>query len=260
MKRILSVLVISLLPIAFSSAQAVVNVAAYGGILKNQTELEESTTSDSGPMAGLYGQVILLDRFQINDFLYYAWSVNDSTVLGNHFIADFYPIGFGIGNFVIGGGHEYIRLDMDDSTTELIHNISIPYARVGQYFTTPGPIRVSWLPWTGVGYQSITGDVTVQIDPPGPTPAFEQEIEIDETGYLWMNGINLTVGVHRFLDAQLKYGLYYDFEAKELTNHVTGMLTAFVSRHVGVSYRGKYTESTDENYNLYNMLGVVYTW
>jgi opacity protein-like surface antigen len=242
------------------SAQPIAFAALYGGIVQNRTDLEGSTATDTGPMAGAYAQVIVPDRFQVNDFLYYAWDVNDSTVLGNHFIADFYPIQLGIGSTVIGGGFEFIRLDLDDGVTEYEQTVTIPYARVGQYFNVSGPVRVSLLPWTGVGYQTIRGEGTVTIDPPGPTPEFKEDFDVDDSGYLWMNGINLTVGLARYLDVQLKYGLYYDVEAAEPYNNVTGMVNVFASRHIGASLRLKYSESVDDNYTLYSMLGVVYAF
>jgi|GEM_PF-6000777 len=260
MKRLALSVAIVVFAASTAFSQVIVNSAAYGGLLTNQTELNDEVRKDSGPMAGLYAQVILLNRFQVNDFLYYAWNVNDSTVLGNHFIADAYPLQFGIGSFVLGGGYEFIRLNLDDTSTEYTQNISIPYLRVGQYFNIPGPVRLSLLPWTGVGYQTVSGDGTVTIEIPGPTPNIEQDFTVDESGYLWMNGINLSVSVRRFLDVQAKYGLYYDVEAEEFYNNVTGMVTAYLSRHIGISYRAKYTESTGDNYNLYNMIGLAYSF
>ncbi len=256
-KTLLLFVLYALISATALAARPITLLALYGGLVENRTDFAGSSSTDTGPMAGLYGQLIVPNRFQVNDFLYYAWDVNDSTVLGNHFIADFYPLTFGIGSFVVGGGFEYIRLDLDDGVTEYEQRITIPYGRIGQYFNVPGPVRLSVLPWTGVGYQSIDGDGSVTIDPPGPAPSFEQDIDVDDSGYLWMNGVNVTVGIARFLEVQAKYGLYYDFEAEEFQNNVTGMVNVFMSRRLGASVRIKYTESVDDNYTLYSMLGAV---
>ena len=238
-------------------AEPLIILAPYGGLIENNVEVQNEL-NDSGGIFGFYTQLIEADKYQVNDFIYTAPDVNDSFVFGNHFIADIYPVSLPIGKSVLGAGHELVSINLDTESegtrVEMEQLVSIPYIRAGQYISFGSGITLTFLPWTGIGYQTITGDVT--IDPPGPFPPAD-ETEIDDSSFLWLAGLNGRLSLYRVVDMILKYNFHYNIEETKISNNFSIEIYGYLSRNFGLSYRMKYTEFSENDYNLFNIFGVI---
>jgi hypothetical protein len=222
----------------------------YFGYISNVYDNEEQDLElvDGGPLGGLFFQWINPDLYQWNIFLYHAPDVNYSVLWGGHLIFDYY---FGVqdaGKWVVGGGLEVIRLDMDagdeiegaDNFT-LLNNIYVPFARIGRYFYfSYDPVHVSILPWVGFQPEFVRGDF-----------AFEK-IASDEV--FAVAGLNMKATIFRFVEVEAKYKI--TFNPEQNLSAVSGLLNVFVNRNIGISYRMRYFETTVGS-NLYHIGGIA---
>lgn len=237
-------------------------ISPYLGSIANVYEEKDQSIKleDSGLFKGIYFQWINTERYQWNIFIYHGSDVNYSTVWGAHFISDFYIGRKEYSQYVIGVGFEYIQIDMNAGNQiyplehfELLNHILIPYLRFGRYFHFPTKnVKASVLPWAGVQYERVIGEMT--IDPPGPFPPEPKEMNIEEDDFFGMAGLNLTATLYHMFDVKCKY--YGAFNKDVYLSNVTAMVNLFFTRHWGVSYRFKYMELTVGS-NLYHMFGVV---
>jgi hypothetical protein len=269
MKKYRSTIVLALLIITFvtaavgAEADDIRIVVPYLGYVSNVYENADlpEALDDSSLMKGLYFQWINPERYQWNTFLYQASDLNYSTLWGGHFIFDLY---FGVqerGKFVVGTGIEYIRLDMDaggniDSLSdfELLNNIIVPYARFGRYFSFGSDtLSVSILPWAGMQPEWVRGDIS--FIPPGPPTPYEEKIE--EYDLFGIAGINTSVSIFHFITIDAKYR--GTFNSDDYFSTVDSMVNVFFTRHWGLSYRFKYSE-TSSGSTSYHIGGIAYVF
>lgn len=256
-----------------AEAQNVRIIAPYAGPIINRLEQELSTGSpleleDTGLMTGLYLQWINDRFFQANSFIYHSPDINYATLWGIHFNADAYLFPGPLGRVVVGVGYEQIWLDLDggaeiaEDTTDFVltNDISVPFFRAGYSFRfDAGATRLSLFPWAGVQFERVDGDISFTVDPNGPAPPPAQDIEepIDENTTSGLIGLNTRLFLLRFLQGEAKYRIALgDGEPRHT---VTGMLNLFFSRHLGLSYRARYSESSAGE-EIYHLFGVVYTF
>jgi len=240
-------------------------VVPYLGYVNNIYEnvnLPEAL-DDSELMKGLYFQWINPKRYQWNTFLYQSSDINYSSLWGGHFIFDLYLGVQERGKYVIGTGIEYIRLDLDAgdnipgaSDFQLVNNIIVPYLRAGRYFLFGSDtLSVSILPWAGIQPEWIRGDTSgIRLFPPPPTP-FEEKIEEYDT--YGIAGINASVSIFHFITVDAKYR--GTFSADEYFSSVDSMVNVFFTRHWGLSYRFKYSE-TSSGSTSYHIGGIAFVF
>ena len=237
-------------------------LSPYVGYVENTYQSSEYPIDldDSSLMKGLFFQWVNPQRYQWNTFIYQSSDINYSTLWGGHFIFDLY---FGVrerGKFVVGTGIEYVRLDMDAGDKispltdfELLNNIIVPYARFGRYFKFGGDrLNVSVLPWAGIQPEWVRGDIS--FTPPGPTPIDDK---IEEDDIFGIAGLNTSVSILHFVTVDAKYRA--SFDANEFFSSVDTMLNVFFTRHWGLSYRFKYSE-TSTGSTSYHIGGVAYVF
>lgn len=258
-------------------AQNIRIIAPYLGGVTNQFEREFDASGsqqtlgldDTGLMGGLYLQWINERWFQVNTFLYHSPDVNFSTLWGLHLNADAYLPLVPIGRIVVGGGYELIRIDMETSSGidglsdfRYTNDISVPFVRTG-YSLSLGPqlVRFTVFPWVGAQFEQVGGEVAGTVDdpngpvfPPGDIPF---QTDIDESSVEALAGINTRVSLFRFVQGELKYRIAVGDD--DIKNTFTGMFNVFFTRHLGVSYRLRYSE-TSAGTDTYNLFGVVYTF
>lgn len=239
-------------------------VVPYLGYLNNiyeNADLPEAL-DDSSLMKGLYFQWINPKRYQWNTFLYQSSDINYSTLWGGHFIFDLYLGVRERGKYVIGTGIEYIRLDMDAgnnipplSDFQLVNNIIVPYLRAGRYFLFGSDtLSVSILPWVGIQPEWVRGDISFNFGGPFPPP-FEEKI--DEYDLFGIAGINASVSIFHFITVDAKYR--GTFSADEYFSSVDSMVNVFFTRHWGLSYRFKYSE-TSSGSTSYHIGGIAFVF
>lgn len=261
---ILALLIVISVTVAVSAnAEDIRIVAPYLGYLRNVYEnaTYNLDLDDSSLMEGLYFQWINPNRYQWNTFLYHSSDINYSTLWGGHFIFDLYLGVRERGKFVIGTGVEYIRLDMDAGNEivpltdfQLTNNIIVPYLRAGRYFLFGGDrVSVSLLPWAGIQQEWVKGDIT--FIPPGPP--IPVEADIDEEDFFGIAGINTSVSIFHFITVDAKYR--GTFNADDYFSSVDSMLNVFFTRHWGLSYRFKYSE-TSSGSTAYHIGGIAYVF
>ena len=213
---------------------------------------------DSKLMKGLYFQWINPERYQWNTFLYQSSDINYSSLWGGHFIFDLYLGVRERGKYVIGSGIEYIRIDMDAgnnivpySDVQLLNNIVVPYLRAGRYFLFGSDtLSVSILPWAGIQPEWVK--VEFSSTPGPPTPVEEEEWDL-----FGIAGINASVSIFHFITVDAKYR--GTFSADEYFSAVDSMVNVFFTRHWGLSYRFKYSE-TSSGSTSYHIGGITYVF
>jgi hypothetical protein len=247
-----------------ANAEDIRIVAPYLGYVNNVYENADYSLDldDSSLMKGLYFQWINPKRFQWNTFLYQSSDINYSTLWGGHFIFDLYLGVRERGKYVIGSGIEYIRLDMDAgneiiplSDFQLVNNIVVPYLRAGRYFLFGSDtISVSVLPWAGIQPEWVRGDISFNFGGPFPPPVDQKIEEYDLFG---IAGINASVSIFHFITVDAKYR--GTFNADEYFSSVDSMVNVFFTRHWGLSYRFKYSETTSGS-TSYHIGGIAYVF
>jgi hypothetical protein len=224
--------------------------------------------NDTKLMEGLYFQWINPDRFQANTFLYHSADINYSQLWGGHLIGDFYVLSDRLGKVAVGAGLEVIRLDTDAGDAEsaqyifdlkLPLTLYAPYARVGHYFYfgSSAKVLVSVFPWLGVEYDITRGDISLTVDPPGPTLPSSIDESIDDETLYGLTGLSLSATIMHFIELQAKYKL--TFNADDLLSTWDAMANVFFTRHWGVSYRFKYMQSTSGS-TSYHIGGIAYVF
>lgn len=242
----LAVSILFSLAVIPTSARDIRILTPYLGYVNNVYDNEERDIElvDGGLLGGLFFQWVNPDLYQWNVFLYHAPEVNYSVLWGGHLIFDYY---FGVqdaGKWVVGGGLEILRLDMDagdeieglDNFT-LMNNIYAPFARAGRFFyISYDPVHISVLPWIGLQPEFVRGELA---------PSDE---------FFAIAGLNVKATIFRFIEIEAKYKV--TFNAGEYLNTVSGMLNVFFTRNLGISFRMKYFETTVGS-NLYHIGGIA---
>jgi len=242
-------------------------VCPYAGPITDVYKNDERKLDlkDNSLLKGVFFQWVNPDRYQWNAFVYQASDINYSTLWGGHFIFDYYFLAGERGKFVIGGGIEFLRIDMDADSSitplknfELLNKLSIPYARFGYRFQfNYRKFTLSILPWAGAEYEGVRGDLIMVIDPPGPAPAITTKEPIDNDDYLGMAGLNFNANLFHMVDLEAKYNGTFDTKVSYST--ATAMINFFFTRHWGISYRVKYME-LEKGSDLYNVFGIAYVF
>jgi len=222
--------------------------------------------SDNSFLKGVFFQWVNPDLYQWNAFVYQASDINYSSLWGGHFIFDYYFLSGERGKFVIGSGIEYLQINMDADSNitpltdfEMINNLFIPYTRFGYrfQFNYGKFINISILPWMGVEYQGVRGDLTMIMDPPGPAPAATTEEDIDNDDLFAMAGLNFKANLFHMIDLEAKYN--GTFDTKNYYSTRTAMINLFFTRQWGISYRIKYME-LEKGSDLYNIFGIAFVF
>ena len=263
--------------LAFSGAHAqptdIRIIAPYAGIVTNVYERESGTgdirLKDTDLMLGLYGQWIRTGEFQANAFLYHAPDVNYASLWGLHTNLDFYFSLGEIENLVIGGGVEFLTIDIDagDNVTitssggiqanlqdfSLKTTVIAPYLRTGRQFPF-GDARANVVifPWVGGEVDFVRGDVSFGL----PFPPFAVEEPINETDLYALAGINVRANLWRFIQIDAKYSAAFD--PYTFLPRASIMTNVFFTRNLGVSYRFSAMESSAGStvYHLFGVAGV----
>ncbi|HEX9935206.1 MAG TPA: hypothetical protein VGB38_08425 [bacterium] len=217
---------------------------------------------DTKLLKGLFFQWINPQRFQWNAFVYQSSDINYSTLWGGHFIFDRYFCADERGKWVVGGGVEYLRIDMKAGGNikpmtdfRLLNSLFIPYARFGYRFQFhPGGLTVGMLPWVGAEYQGVRGDLNLEVDPPGPAPAVTTSESIDGDDFFGIAGLNVNANLFHMLELEAKY--HGAFNASVKYSSASAMVNLFVTRRCGFSYRVKYME-LDKGWDLYHIFGIA---
>jgi hypothetical protein len=218
---------------------------------------------DTALLKGLFFQWVDPDRYQWNAFVYQSSDINYSTLWGGHFVFDRYFSARERGKWVVGGGMEYLRIDMKAGSNikpltdfKLLNNLYIPYTRFGYRFQfNPKPLTLGVLPWIGAEYQGVRGKLTMVMDPPGPAPAVTTKESIDDDDVLAMAGLNVNANLFHMLDIEAKY--HVAFNSKTHYSSASAMVNVFLTRRFGLSYRVKYME-LDKGYDLYHIFGIAW--
>jgi len=252
-------------------AQDIRILSPYVGVLYNKEEpSHEGNTivlSDAARMEGLFFQWIRPGAFQANAFLYHASNINYSTVWGGHMMGDAYFHGSRWGAFLLGGGSEFISINMDADSNrmpvkgggytgfsdfEMRNTIVTPFLRTGYRFTPlSGRVKLAMTPWTGVQYEGVRGAIEVDF------PAFQYPAHAGIRSNDWyaLLGLGLNATLFHFIDLEVKY--HATFNAASLYSTASAMTNIFLTRHIGLSYRYKYMEMYQGS-NIFNMGSVVF--
>lgn len=242
-------------------------VTPYAGFVTNEYQRETDSGNiglkDTDLMLGLYGQWIRTGAFQANAFLYHAPDVNYATLWGLHTNVDFYFSLGEIENLVIGGGVEFLTIDIDagDNVNGLQDfgartTVVAPYLRTGRQFPF-GDARTNVVifPWVGGEIDFVRGDVSFGL--PFPPPFGTQVDEsIDGTELYALTGLNVRATLWRFLQIDAKYSAAYD--PYTFLPRASVMTNVFFSRNLGVSYRFSAMESSAGStvYHIFGLAGV----
>jgi hypothetical protein len=245
-------------------------VAPYLGTITDVYKNEERglDLKDSSLMKGLYVQWIRPDVYQWNVFIYQSSNINYSTIWGGHFIFDYYFDAAERHRNVIGAGFDFIRIDMDAgdnlddiSDFTLLNTISVPYLRAGRYFLFGsksgadggmGGLSLSVLPWLGIEYEFVNGNLSGVLKP--PAPPLQVKEKIDERYVFPLIGLNVKATLFHFLEGEVKYSARFD--ADDYFSDVSALANVFFTRHWGVSYRFKYMENVSGSI-AYHIWGIA---
>jgi hypothetical protein len=242
-------------------AKDVILVCPYAGPLTDEyrNDAKNLVLKDTAPLMGIFFQWVRPDRWQWNAFLYRSDDINYSTLWGGHFVYDRYLAASKRGKWVIGGGAEFLRIDMDAGTHisprfdfKLLNKLFIPYARFGYRFQfNPSMMTAGVMPWIGAEHQGVKGEMT--IDPIGDTPAKTESIDNGEM--LAMAGLNVSANFFHLLDVEAKYQGAFNSDTKYTS--ASAMANLYLKRWCALSYRYKYME-LDNGYNSYHIFGLAF--
>ena len=235
----------------------------YVGFLTNKTidAKNHLNLKDGALMEGVFFQWINPEKYQWNVFIYGSKDINYSDIWGGNAIADYYMKINDHSKWVLGAGTEYMLISMGAGpklgldNLEMSNNVLAPYLRFGwQRKISTGKNSVSVFPWAGIEYEKVFGTITV--DPPGPFPP-PIKSDIKDAHTYAMTGLTLKLSAMHIFDVDAKY--YAAYNAHNLYNVASGNVNAFLTRHLALSYRLKYME-TSEGWDLYNMAGIAFVF
>lgn len=251
----------------FTFAQNIRIITPYIGSItdKYKSEKRNLDLKDNSLLKGIFFQWVNPENYQWNAFVYQSSDINYSTLWGGHFIFDYYASYTPKGKFVFGIGTEYLQIDMDADSSitplknfELTNRIFIPYIRFGySYRFDQEKFKLSVLPWLGIQYQRVRGDLTMAIDPPGPAPLTTSKENIKSDDYFMITGLNLHARIFHMLEIEAKY--YGTFNSKNYYSTTSGMVNLYLSRNLGLSYRIKFME-LNKGYDFYNLFGIAFVF
>jgi hypothetical protein len=263
-RSILFSLFLSVMVAASVPAGEIRLVCPYAGTITDVYRNDDRNLDlkDTGFLKGLFFQSVDPERFQWNAFVYQSSGVNYSTLWGGHFIFDRYFGSGGGGKWVAGGGAEYLRIDMNAggriapmSGFRLLNNLFIPYGRFGyRYQFHPRPLTIALMPWAGVEYQGVRGDLKLTVDPPGPAPLTATSESIDEDDFFGVAGLNVNAHLFHLLEIEGKYQGAFNAETEYTT--VSAMVNLALTRRFGLSYRFKYLE-LGKGTDLFHLWGLA---
>jgi hypothetical protein len=219
---------------------------------------------DTALLTGMYLQWINTDQFQVNFFIYQSSDINYSNIWGFHFLFDYYFDVQENRKNVIGAGTEYISVNMSAgdaftplSNFNLENDVWAPFVRMGRYFYFGSPERVRnyFLPWLGLEYDIVRGNVGFTTpNPVPPPPSFDIAENIKDESFYGLVGLKFKTVIYHFVDIELKSA--FAFNDDEFLTRLAAMANLYLGRHWGLSYRFLYTETLSGS-NMYNIGGVA---
>ena len=253
--------IVFLLTASVLQAATIRILTPYLGALTNTYTDEEYNLDldDTALLEGLYLQWINTEYFQINFFIYQSSDINYSNIWGFHFLFDYYFDVQENQKNVIGVGTEHISINMNAGSSfpplsdfTLENDVYAPFLRAGRYFYfgSPDRIRSYFLPWFGLEYDIVRGDVSFV--PPGPPNPVQEEIKSEH--FYGLAGLKFKTVIYHFIDIELK--TTFAFNDDEVFTRLAAMANLYLGRHWGLSYRFLYTE-TVSGYNMYNIGGIA---
>jgi hypothetical protein len=263
------IFLISFLIISTSTifAQDIRIICPYVGPITNvyKDDGRKLDLKDNSLMKGLFFQVVRPDVYQWNAFIYQSSNINYSTIWGGHFIFDYYIPSGEQNKFVVGGGVEYIHINMDADSSiyplknmKLLNDVYIPYARFGYRLQmNSGLAKLAILPWAGVEYEGVSGRVSFSIKPSRFAPLVPVFQRFDGGNTFGMLGLNLNAHIYHMFEVELKY--YGSFDNKNYYSTANAMINLFLSRSFGISYRAKYMEIGNGS-DLYHIVGLAFVF
>lgn len=271
MQRFSILILLLLLLFHHSTPQDLRILCPYIGPITSEysNEARQVRLHDNSVMGGVFFQWIAPETYQWNVFVYNAPNINYGSVWGGHLSFDYYiPIDshesstHGTKKIVVGCGTEYLRIDLDANANiapfldfTLLNKLMIPYIRCGyQYRARLDEINISFFPWVGVQYQGVRGSLSFTMDPPGPTPLFTRTEAFSSDKYFALTGININTRLFHALELETRY--YGAFRNHEYLSNASWMLNVYLSRSLGISYRGKYIEFSN-GFDVYNIVGIA---
>ena len=256
-----------LLSASLLQARTIRIITPYLGALTNTYTDEEYNLdlNDTALLTGLYLQWINTEQFQINFFIYQSSDINYSNIWGFHFLFDYYYDVQENRKNVIGAGTEYISVNMaaGDAFSPLTNfnlenDVWAPFIRAGRYFYFGSPERVRsyLLPWLGLEYDIVRGDVGFTMPNPGPPPPTALDVagDIEDESFYGLVGLKFKTVIYHFVDIELKSA--FAFNDDEFLTRLAAMANLYLGRHWGLSYRFLYTETLSGS-NMYNIGGVA---
>ena len=242
-------------------------ITPYIGTINNKLEVSDidQKLDDSACMEGIYLQRIDPERYQWNVFLYYSNDINYSSILGNHFIFDYYLGKTRNGYYALGFGFEWLKIDTKTSSLDgisdfsMLNNVYAPYIRAGKYFN----FQLSNHPctlflWGGFESDILRGDLNFRIPSYSPfMPEILVKEEINEHYEYSLAGIMLQATLHHFLQIKLKYHAKISTDDQNIYHVASSMVNLYLNRHLGLSYRFKYMEGVIGD-NVYHLLGLAF--
>lgn len=247
------------------SAQSMWIVTPYLGTLKNHLEMDANPLKDDAIMAGLYVQFMNPEQYQWNAFLYGSRDINESDLLGTHFILDKYLNPQQSGMWAIGAGFDWIQIKTKADNLGTLQNFSMsnniyaPYIRGGRYLNFGSKnLKHSVFPWIGYEHDILQGDLSFNLPSfaPGMPPQSINE-SLNDTYSFALAGITFSSTLYHFIQIKLKYHVKIDLNHDEMHDQISGLVNLFATRKIGLSYRFKYMEEVIGK-NTYHIGGVAF--
>jgi hypothetical protein len=237
----------------------------YIGTITDVYKDDKLDLKDNSLLKGIFFQWVDPDHYQWNAFIYNSSNINYSTIWGGHFIFDYYIPAGDQSKFVVGSGIEYLRIKMDADSNfygiknfEMTNNVYIPYVRGGYRMEfNSRNFKTAVLPWAGIEYEAVKGNVQISVDPPGPAPLVTTKADINDCKFFAMAGLNLNAMFFHAFEVELKY--YGAFDKNNYYSTANAMVNIFFTRHCGLSYRAKYME-IDKGSDLYHIFGLAFVF
>jgi hypothetical protein len=134
----------------------------------------------------------------------------------------------------------------------LDNDVYAPFVRAGRYFYfgSPDRIRSYFLPYFGLEYDIVRGDVSFV--PPVPPEPVQEEIKSEH--FFGLAGLKFKTVIYHFIDIELKSALAFNDD--EALTRLAAMANLYLGRPCGLSYRFLYTETVSGS-NMYNIGGIA---
>ncbi len=240
-------------------------ITPYLGTLNNQLNMDDNPLEDSALMTGLYVQSVNADKYQWNTFVYGSKDINESNLLGTHFIYDKYLNPVESGKWAIGAGFDWIQIKTEANVLGMLqdfnmtNNIYAPYLRAGRYINFGNKnIKHSALIWAGYEQDILKGDIAFNMPSFAPgMPPQSVNTSLDDTYHYALTGIAFSSTLYHFIQIKFKYHIKTDLNHDKIHDQISALVNIFASRKIGISYRYKYMEQVIGK-NTYHIGGITF--